>query len=367
MVPRIDASTAPFAVSASRGLAVAGFIVMIALVFVQTLMQMKQPQVVGENRVQLERLMAGTADKPFVFRQLVPSTVRLLDRVTPTVIAQGVRAGCDMVAHCFLPKPLPPDADPLDYYFLAAIMAGSLLGYAWVGRRLYHQLFPRAQDRGWTAAGLLAFNFLLCTHRVGHVYDFTVLLMMMSLLSTIARERHGWYLLVFALSCLNKETTVYATVAYTAYFAGRVRWRFLVFHVAAQIGIFSLIYGTLSYVFANNLGQGFGCFIELHKKWLLSRGLPFYLGGAVIAFMACFRWSEKPLLLRRGAWMVAANLVFFIRGGFPAEWRGFYESAPLLALLFYRNFDLLVSPLVQRIMDRSGKPASTAIHFQRAA
>ena len=322
---------------------------MLVLVSVQTYLQMRQPQIVEEKRVRLERYMDGTAEKPFVFRQLVPLTVRALDQVTPASVAQGIRAWGDAMGHYLLPNRFPQDADPLNYYFLAGIMWLSLLGFALVGRRVYLQLFPTAQDHGWTAAGLLLFNLLLCTHRVGHIYDFTVLLMMMSLVAAIAYQRHGLYLLLFAISCVNKETTALAMVMYAACFAGRVRWRFLALHLAAQVAIFLAVYGTLRHVFADNIGQGMDCWFSLHVKWLLGRGIPFYLGLAVLGFLLGFRWSEKPSILRRGVWMVVANVVLFVAGGFPAEWRNFYETTPLLTLLFFRNIELLLEPVRRRI------------------
>jgi hypothetical protein len=314
---------------------------MLVLMSVQTLVQMKQPQIVNEDRVRLERYVAGTAEKPFICRQLVPLTLQLLDRVTPDAVAHGVRKLGDAMSPYLLPRDFPAGVDPLNYYFLAGIMWLSLLGYSLLGRRVYHHLFPASPDRGWTGAGLLLFNFLLCVHRVGHIYDFTVLMLMMSLIAAIAYERHGLYLLLFTLSCVNKETTILATVAYTAYFFGRVRWRFLALHVAAQVMIFLSIYGLLRYVFANNQGEAIVCSIPLHMEWLLSRRPPFYLGVVALTFLLLYRWSEKPLLLRRGVWMVAANGLLFALGGFPAEWRGFYETAPLLALIALRNIELL--------------------------
>ena len=81
-------------------------------------------------------------------------------------------------------------ADAVNYFYLDAILVISLIAYAIVGQRLWVRLFPESRHPDLVPIGLLALLLPFIAEHHGHIYDFSVLFFMMTLLYMIVTERH---------------------------------------------------------------------------------------------------------------------------------------------------------------------------------
>jgi hypothetical protein len=298
-----------------------------------SLLQMTQTQMLAEDRVRLDRYLDGTVQKPFAFRVLVPQTIRFLEHITPASLEDALK-----FVGRWIGPPMVPENLPVRYHFLALILVSSLLAYGIVGRQLYLRLFPVTRCRWLIPAGFLAILFPIVLHRIGHIYDFTLLLFMAALLLAIASQRHAMYFGLFAIACFNKETTILATIAYASCFVDRLPPRRFAAALAAQLVMFLLIYVTLRCLYADNPGEGMNYWLRQQVQWFISDPRAFCFLAAV--FIVGYHWREKPLMMRRSASMMVANLGLFVCGAAPGEWRNLYESIPLLTLFLLRDIEL---------------------------
>jgi hypothetical protein len=154
------------------------------------------------------------------------------------------------------------------------------------------------------------------------------------------------FLVLFAVSCLNKETTLLMTVAYAAYFYDRLPRRKFLLYLGIQCLTFGLIYGYLRYHFAANPGVSMEIVWLDQLQWFMGRTFGDFATFLIIAGLIAYRWDEKPLVLRRAAAMLVPHIALFLIAVNPGEMRNFYESLPLLTLLFCRNLQLLAATLL---------------------
>jgi hypothetical protein len=191
-------------------------IVLVAAVLARE--QVLHTNILYEKRVALDSYVDGNVSRPFAYRVLLPQIMRGINAATPTSAASildrlGERLGSSG----------PQNKYPRDIVWLAALQFASLIGYALIGASLYSQLLSR--ERLWSrlivAPTLLFLLFPIVLSGWGHIYDFAVLFFMVCLLWAMARERHVLYLVVFVVSCLNKETTILMSAAYAAVFFRR--------------------------------------------------------------------------------------------------------------------------------------------------
>lgn len=349
-------------------------LVTVAFAGLLTLWQMTSTQMLKEERVRLERHWEGTAHKPFAYRILVPLGVRAIMEALPQTFVSSLEAWLKPPQSERLPQQLPPPVGwPTHHLLLASLLGASLLGYAAIIYLIYEGLFV---SRWWYRAlvpplvltGLIPF----VSSGIGHVYDFTLLMFMGALLYAMVTHRHWLFLVLFAASCLNKETTVLMSVAYASYFYDRLPRRKFFFYVGVQWAIFALLYGYLRYHFQDNPGLG----LELwgvwwdhridyfrwfnHIMWLTHRSFNDFVTALIIFALIVFHWRMKPLVLRRATAMVLPHLGLFLMGAASGEVRNLYESVPLLSLFVCRNLELLGDRCL-------GSRASSFARYERAS
>jgi hypothetical protein len=329
-------------------------LVTLALAGFLTLSQMTSTQMLREDKVRLERYLDGTAHKPFASRVLVPLSIRLMVQALPESVLSSVERWPRPSTGQVVPQRPPAPGWPVHYYLLAGLLGISLLAYAATSYLLYRELFA---SRWWYQAltPVLALVALIpfVSSKIGHVYDFTLLMFMGALLYAMVTHRHRLFLVLFAASCLNKETTVLMAVAYASYFYDRLPRREFLVYVGIQWATFALVYGYLSYHFEANPGMAlehWGLWWDHrvpytrwlgHIAWFTGRSFQDLATLLIILTLIAFRWHKKPLVLRRAAAMLIPHLGLFLVAAAPGEVRDFYESVPLLTLFVCRNLELL--------------------------
>jgi hypothetical protein len=305
-----------------------------------------------ESRVSIDSYIDGTVSRPFAYRVLIPQTLRAFIAAAPRPVAdvldhwgQAIRS---KVFHGFT---LASNGDPIlsgpgskypqAIFMLAALHFACLVGYALIGSSLYARLFPNSNFRPVAAPLLLLLLFPIVSFGVGHMYDFSVLLFSSCLLLAMAYRQHMLYLIIFAVACFNKETTILMVFAYAMVFFRRLPFPFYALMLAAQLAIFLVIYISLKAVFAGNPGGPMEIWLFDQAGWYWHQPMTFFLVASLVAFVISFRWNEKPPFLRRSMIMVLPHCALFLYAAYPGEWRNWYESVPMLSMFVLRNVEFM--------------------------
>lgn len=312
--------------------------------------QVTRTAMLHEERVRFAMYLDGTVHKPFAYRILVPLGIRVMTGVlSPSLttaldrrlgeLASGWR---DRSVGAIALQALDTPTRPLHAAAVAVVLWLSLLGYAAMSALAYRALFDAD---GWPRAlvpvSVLVALIPFVARGSGQLYDFTALMFMAGLLYAMAAHRHGLFLVLFAVACLNKETTVFMTLAYAACFRDTLPRRDLLRNVGLQGVIFALVYGGARYYFADNPGSGMESWWVHQISWLMRRTFADLVTFALIVALLTFQWRQKPLLLRRASVILIPHVALFVVGAPGGEFRALYESVPLLSLLAFRNLELL--------------------------
>jgi hypothetical protein len=312
-----------------------------ALIVLTCLVQLFGTNLLYQDTGSLDRYLNGDAYRPFAYRQLIPTLIRGIEAIAPSSLAQSLdRWGLQIEALTGVTTGIN-NQYPGAIFWLALLQAVSLAGYVWVGSRLYCEIFPNTKLQPYVAPLLLLLLDPFLGQKLGHVYDFSVLFFMSSLILAMFEERHGLYFCLFALACLNKETAVLACFAYSVVFWGRLSFKNWVLAVAGQIMIFAAIYAFLRFLFKDNVGSGMEIWILQFFPYWLDHPVRF-VAFAALGISLFYRWGDKPLFLRQTAIMILPHLGLMVLGAKPGELRNTYEILPLLSIFFLRNCEELV-------------------------
>ena len=291
-------------------------------------------------------MIYGEATRPYVYRTLLPSTVRALAIVSER--AFGL-AGMDLSVHPisrFGGRLLGATGAPAaamqyshEYGICALVIAACFIGFARALRRLILHFYPEYPRFVSHLAPILALMAIpLLFFRYGnHMYDPMTLLVFTLSGYLIAKRRHLLYLAVFPLASLNKESAILLILVFLVREAGVMPRRRLALLSLWQFLSFALIKSWLTYTFKGNPGTFVDFHLLDHNAMLL--GDPgFYLKTLAVvmpmAILVGHRWSDKPLFLRRSLVFCSVPLLgLAIFLGFADELRGYYELYPFVLLL----------------------------------
>lgn len=272
-------------------------------------------------RSRLPDMVHGTAWRPYVTRALVPIVARAGGAV--------------------LPAGFTTPLGDADHTLVILIMGLSLVGFAFALRDLSAALFAARPLAGSLAAlGALAFIPLFLYPFSRQIYDFTTLWLFTLALACLARARWSAFGVVFALACINKETTILLTVVFAAHYAFDRRtmaaptfWRLLGF----QLIVFAVIRGGIGYVCRTNEGGAVEMHLFDHNQHVLEYPMEmskrlWILIAAILAGM--WGWRGKPALLRHALAVLAPILlVVGLTVGQLDEIRAYYEVYPVVVLM----------------------------------
>jgi hypothetical protein len=280
-------------------------------------------------------MVYGTAHKPFVLRTLLPTLDRLLVSALPSSLREAIVHLADhgSIARPLAKMNLAPENLP-ELLVAIVLMDVALMVFVVSLRSLARSAYG---DNPWLVdfAPLVALVLVPCCFAyVNYVYDFATLGLFTAGLALMARERFVAYFVVFALACVNKETTILLTLVFGLHFRilapGRRTYLAL---AAAQVALFVVVKAGLGYVFRTNPGTT--AEFHLFNHTLL---FPTYHMGAAMGWLGfggliAYGWTSKPPFLRSAlAIMVPlVGLTFFL--GYLDEIRDYYEAFPAAFLL----------------------------------
>lgn len=351
-------------------------------------MFLHQPGLQHYQPANLLDMVHGTASRPFVERMLVPSLVRGGMLLLPEAAAEWLKAAGSRhpVAEVltFFDR-IPPRAFG-ELLLACLLMYAALLGFLWALEALCRSLY-RTSERFVRMVPLLALALLpVMFCYTSYLYDFPVLFLFTLGLVLIHRRRWGPYLALFAVSCINKETTILLTlicalVLWTSRSSrspspsppspspsspsssspsSSISPRRSIMLLLVQVVIFVAVKLATSLIFKRNPGGSVEYHLLDHNIYLLhSYPVGTVMGYLAIFLLVAYRWQEKPLFLKQVLTILPILLVLTLFLGFLDELRDYYEVFPALVLLIAHTIARLLGvPLELR-------PAPPACHGDR--
>ncbi|MCC7118673.1 MAG: hypothetical protein IT310_09125 [Anaerolineales bacterium] len=266
-----------------------------------------------EPRLAFSQMLAGTADKPFVYRVFVPLLVK--------------------IAVAVFPLPSTTYASFLIYILLVGfvICVYHFSKFYWKGI-LIHDFVAYASI-------LFLIPFTL-TNR--HIYDFSALFLFTLALLLMAQNKWTTYFCAYICACLNKETAILLPLVFLIHFRKQLNvtttWKLF----GWQIAIYSVIRFAIMLNFRSNPGTIIESHILEHFSFIQSAPvlvLGYVVYFILIAFMIKKDFHEKPSFLREAfATLLPVMFILYLLGGSPFEIRVFYEVYPVLFLLAIPTF-----------------------------
>lgn len=284
-------------------------------------------------------LMLGTAQKPYVFRRLVPDLLLWLRLFLPRPVIHTLDALYNPGS--FFPyvgmRPLAPVV-----ILFCCIAFACFLGFAYALRRLIGHFYPQMSRGVLHLAPLGAVVLLPLFYRYyAYPYDPSTLLLSTLGLLFLATDRPAYYAATFAAACYNRESSILLVILFVIFYAPRLARRRLLAGAALQLGLWAAVTGLIRYEFRHNP-------VDPANPWEFhlfdhNLSLPyqrpfsflyFALVVGVFWWLIALGWREKPPLLRRAFLFVALPLFaasLFI--GFIDELRVYFDVYALLCLL----------------------------------
>jgi hypothetical protein len=296
-------------------------------------------------RTRFDAMVEGNAAKPFVYRQLVPMMVRSVVMVTPQPARDAMNQWVEDVktgnqyreARDYMPwinKSFPFRDTHYKRLIATIIIAGFTIGYMAALFLLGRALFPEPAVALFAPiVGVLAFSSF--GYQWQYIYDIPCLCLSTACFYLIYTQRFRLYMLIFFLSCLNKETAVFSLIFFVVWHLDKMPGKRFLMLWGLQCAIYLSVKVALTIEYMNNSGV----FLEQNMPLVLARD---FLGEANISkiviilflwFLFTFSWGDKPIFLKRALVIFPCVLLAYFFYGFPHEYRVFFDIHGPLVLL----------------------------------
>ena len=279
-------------------------------------------------------MIQGKAYRPYVYRVLVPYTVRFVDSKMPQTAKVFLRTSLNNPRLAFK---LGWEAENTFAYFtVTLIIFLSFLAFAFTLRGLTLHFYPDSDlfaDFA-PAVGLLVLPSLF--RYSNHIYDPATLLLTGCAILYLARRHPLPYYLFFVLAVANKETAILLVPFFVIAFRGTMATSKIALRVGLQILIFATIRGAIFYAYSANPGDPVEFHLSGNVSLLQEPGVVFYLIVlyVVAGYLVGKNWNDKHPLLRFGVLAVLVPLVLLsVFFGNLDEPRAYYEAYPFVFLL----------------------------------
>lgn len=317
-------------------IALISFYVLIAFV--------KLPQINGYKRAMFSEMIDGTAWKPFVYRTLLPTTVRLISEVIPDEVHKTLteKVESNKSAMLVLEKFKWESEFITEYLVAMVLMYLTLLGFVFAFRKLFDAIYssPLWFKNIISIILLLAIPAMFQPQYSNYIYDFSSLFLFTLGLLLLRQKKWRYFLILFFISCFNKETVILLTMIFAIHFYKDAEISRKLYYqlIAAQLMIFAAIKILLYILFMNNPG-GFVEFHLIDRNYLLFNGYSLTTFVVLlIIFLSIFsKWNEKPKYLKDALWIAVPLLILTLFLGFFDELRDYYEVFPIVVLLISFN------------------------------
>lgn len=308
-------------------------------------------------KARLTALVDGTAHSPFVYRTFFPTTIRLISRLMPESLRDNITAWSlrsKPVQEIFASTPAVEERAPFIYLLAYALEFLSVVGFALVLRASLRYFYGTSCWLTDLIPAIAVASLPIFYRYISYDYDLPKLFVFSWALLLLARRNWRWFYPMLVVCGLTKETAIVLVLIHLlAHGSTRPRRTFWI-HVAAQVGILAMIRGCLQFiVFADAPGlpvetwpqrnwdmltdpSRWG-FLFFHFSWAgrSSMIIPTNYNLIFLLFvpLVVWRWSDKPLFLRRALWTLPALLVLMFFFAYIDEMRDYLEAYPIVVLL----------------------------------
>lgn len=330
-------------------------------------MFLRSPGIIGDGRADFYHQIDGAASRPFVYRTLIPTTIRTLtapinDETRQSLAEWGLNNS--LVHEVFSTSAWRIDWLP-EFAMASALMFLFLLAWLWSLNYLTTGIYSgnRYGIDALIFLGLLGLPpFFTATN---YIYDLPALFFFTLGLALMIRRQWIAYLIVFFLASLNKETTILLTMIFVLYFFNQERMnrREYIQWLVAQLLIFAVIRIILMVTFADNPGGAlrFQADFNFRLFTMQTYTLPEYFTWIGLGLLVFYKWREKPLFLRYGSTIIVPLLGLMLLFGIITETRVFYEIYPIVLLLIFHSISRILE------FELSTKSAESDLSYSNAA
>lgn len=302
----------------------------------------------GLNRpgaLELKDMIYGTAPKPFVYRQLLPSIVRLTAQSIPLHLRSAVieKASQSSTITRILSRVQIPHEWIVEYAVTVLWIYCSLWGFLFSFRFLFKAIYdtPRYFADGVFFSVLMGIPAFFS---YSFIYDIPTLFLFTLALGMMYSRKWGLYVTVFFIACWSKETTILLTLIFFIHFQKKEKLDRSVFKklLGAQLFLFLFVKITLEIIFKDNSGG----IVEFHFIHNLLFGyaytLPQFLSWVFFVLLIIYKWNEKPLFLKNALWMGLPLVILTMFLGLLHELRDYGEMYPILMTLTAHSAALIL-------------------------
>lgn len=312
-------------------------------------------------------MFEGTAERPFVYRQLLPTMANFVEYITPERLNQGFQNWLEAnplkrnMIYRYFPnaKDAPNTEYSVRYYTLYGLSFGALFLSIFAMRALCLALY-----RDPPAATLAAFTFALLLPVMltegGYFYDMPEILFM-ALAVLLAMRGRIWLLAaVVALATFNKESFLFFVITLYPFLRAQFTLRKTLVIEIALLAIAAVINIVVKLHYADNIGVPVQSQLVEHVLWLLqptsyfafevNYGVPTPKGFNIIhvlivAILVRNGWRHLTPEVRQHFWIaLAINLPLFLAFCYQGELRNLSMLYMTLVILMAVN----ISQCLQR-------------------
>jgi hypothetical protein len=297
----------------------------------------------GRASYHFDAIYEGTADKPFVYRVLMPSLTRSFVWLAPIEWEKdvdrsikawaknaSVRSYAPWIEHVF------PDKSPaLPRLIAIALIYAGLLGYAAVMYVWAAKLFPDDYAIRFFAPVFALISIQAFSWPRQFPYDISVLFLSAASYYCMTVRSFRWYVVWFILACFNKETAIFILLFFALWFYQKLDrgsyLRALVWQGLVYVGIRIVL--VSQYADNPDWFDSHSYFAPMLKDMLGRGTFDRAINIAMLFFLFTYRWQEKPAFLKTGLWTFSAMYIAYLVHGHPGEYRVFFDVLPPLVLL----------------------------------
>ena len=299
-------------------------------------------------KADFQKMVNGTADKPYVGRMLVPNIIHIVDQITPSGVQQAFSS-------IFISRALFGEFEASAYqragifpFTVAVYLVLVPLMFFGIGlgaRAAFREIYGQGGTMANGAGVLFVLAIPLWFRYIAYMYDPMTILLGTWIIYSVFKRRHWLTIILFILACLNKETApLYLPfilfVPIRDYLKDK---RQSDLFASIILGVVLAIAAALIQVFRRSYFEGNpSSWTESHwqdHQMIVFQEYTFsVLYAAVVMtamlYLACRDWRTKPVALRFG--MLTVLIPLFIASlvwGYLDETRALFDAWPFVALL----------------------------------
>lgn len=292
---------------------------------------------IGAGPGNLPQLLQGTADRPAVYRVLIPTLAKSGSHLIPpetTAALQNVPEN-NMLTRAF--HRISGDQYPEEAFCVLVLLYLSLTGFAYLEKSLLRDLGYSKQEQLALPLTLLIMILPFSVH-FAYIYDIPQFFLSAACLLLMYRKKWIVYLAVFAIAVLNKETSLFITFVFATYHFGRLPGKRYLLLLVSQLAIFAVLRTAITYTYRNNPGSPILWSPVHHMEQYQNHPLTLIVTAALfggILFLMFTNWKRKPVFLRHASSLFGIMLILFFLAGMPMEFRVFLDALPVFGIMIF--------------------------------